>query len=122
MAEMKRILVAEDEKPLAQAVTAKLENEGFEVTVAHNGAEAIEALKKESFDLAILDLVMPDMDGFEVLESLQKDGNKTPAVVVSNLAQGVDQEKAEKYGIKKYFIKSNTSLSEIVVEIKKILT
>jgi len=55
----KKILVAEDEKPMARALELKLKNEGFDISVAHHGKEAIEKLDKEKFDLVICDLIMP---------------------------------------------------------------
>ena len=69
---MKKILVAEDEKPLARALQLKLSKSGFEVRNAFDGAEALEAVTKDKFDLVLLDLVMPKTDGFKFLEELQK--------------------------------------------------
>lgn len=114
----KKILIAEDEKPLATALSTKLSNAGYEVDVAGNGAIACEQLENNQYDLAIVDLVMPDKDGFAVLEEMKEKGVTTPIIVVSNLAQEVDRERALALGAEAYFVKSNTPLSELVKEVE----
>jgi len=114
MAQSKSILVADDEKPLASALSAKLTKEGFSVTVAYNGDEAISKTEKGSFDLIILDLVMPDTDGFAVLASLKEKEAITPIIVLSNLSQESDEKRALDLGATLYLVKSDTPLSEIV--------
>ncbi len=103
----KKILVVEDEKALARALGLKLESAGFEVKSAFNGQEAVEILKKETFDAMVLDLVMPQMDGFVVLRKLKDDGIKLPIIAASNLAQKEDIERAKALGVEHYYIKSN---------------
>lgn len=117
----KKILIAEDEKPMANAVKLKLEKNGFEAVIANNGLEAINELKKGNFDLALLDLIMPVKDGFGVLEEVKKLGIKTPIIVASNLSQGGDIEKAKELGAVDYFVKSDTPISEVVEKVKHIL-
>jgi CheY-like chemotaxis protein len=117
----KKILVAEDEKPMANALKLKLESEGYQVVLAFNGKEAIEALESEKFDLLLLDLVMPEKTGFDVLEEIKSKNLSIPVIVLSNLAQEEDIGKAKKFGVINYFVKSNTSLSEISEHIKKII-
>ena len=67
----KKILIVEDEKPVAKALQLKLGRAGFESEVAFDGVDALEVLAKKNFDLIILDLVMPRMDGFEFLAELK---------------------------------------------------
>lgn len=117
----KKILIVEDEKPLARALSLKLQSTGFMVTTAFNGVEAIDVLGKDHFDLMILDLIMPRMDGFAVLKKLKEKQIKLPIIVSSNLAQAEDIERAKALGAEHYFIKSNVSLNEIIDNIKKIL-
>jgi DNA-binding response OmpR family regulator len=114
-----KILVAEDEKPLAKALQLKLMNSGFEVEVAGDGAEALEKIKSTKYDLLILDLVMPGVDGFAVLTALKAENNPLPVLVISNLSQNEDIAKVKELGAKDYFIKSNVQLPEIVEYIKK---
>ena len=68
----KKILIIEDEKTLARALELKLTHSGFEVVTVFNGADGIAIIQKESFALILLDLIMPKMDGFVVLETLKK--------------------------------------------------
>jgi len=117
----KRILIVEDEKPLARALELKLLNSGFRPRIAVDGQEALDYLKKEKFDLILLDLVMPNISGFDVLEKMLAEKNKTPVIVTSNLGQEEDLKKVEKFGIKKYFIKSDVSIVDIINYIKDIL-
>lgn len=117
----KKILIGEDERPIARALELKLISSGFDVEVANNGNEVIKAVKSSKFNLIFLDLVMPEKDGFEVLSDLKKMKNKTPVIVLSNLSQEEDERRVLKLGAKKFFIKSNTELSKIVEEVKKIL-
>jgi len=117
----KRILIVEDEKPLARALELKLLNSGFRPRIAVDGQEALDYLKKEKFDLILLDLVMPNISGFDVLEKMSVEKNKTPVIVTSNLGQEEDLKKVEKFGIKKYFIKSDVSIVDIINYIKDIL-
>lgn len=115
----KRILIVEDERPLSHALELKLQHEGFETFVADNGEDCIKAINEQTFDIVLLDLVMPVLDGFQVLEQLQSKPNKPSIFVLSNLSQAEDENRVLKLGAKKYFIKSDTSLESIVNEIKQ---
>ena len=117
----KRILVAEDEKPMAKAMDLKLTKAGFEVDVAFNGEEALKLLEKGSYDLVITDLMMPRVDGFKILKEIKEKGITTPVIVTSNLSQEEDEKKAKELGARDYFIKSNTPIVQIVDNVKKIL-
>ena len=117
----KKILIAEDERAIAKALELKLKNSGYDVTVAYDGQEALNNLKTNQYDLLVLDLMMPNVDGYQVLENLRDANNTTPVIVASNLSQDNDFQKAKSLGAKDYFIKSNTSLAELVEKIKSIL-
>jgi len=114
----KKILIMEDEKPIRQALGLKLESAGFSVTTAINGKEGIDKIIKEKFDLILLDIIMPEMDGYEVLTELQKMKISIPIIILSNLGQDEDIEKAKKFGVTDYFIKSDTPINDIVSRIK----
>ncbi len=122
MVNRKKILIVEDEKPLAQALRLKLGFSGYDVSVAENGQECLNMVAKQTFDIILLDMMMPVMDGFQTLQGLQKLKNKTPIFALSNLSVDDDVAKVLKMGANKYFIKSDTPLSVLVDEVKKVLT
>jgi DNA-binding response OmpR family regulator len=115
------ILIIEDEKTLARALELKLLRLGFVVKVAWNGEDGIALLQKESYDLILLDLIMPKMDGFTVLEALKENKIKTPVIVLSNLSQESDVTRTREFGVKDFFIKSNTPIAAIVERVNKLL-
>lgn len=119
MANQKRVLIVEDEKPLAHALSLKLGHEGFVATIAQNGQECLDQLAKNQFDIVLLDLMMPVLDGFQVLEQLKAKGAMPYIIVLSNLSQHEDEERVLALGARKYFIKSDTPLSALVEEVKK---
>lgn len=119
----KYILIAEDEEAYSRVLKYKLEEEGFEIVVAINGAEALTAAHTKKPDLLLLDLIMPVMDGFEVLEKWSADTGlkKVPVIVLSNLGQEEDIQRTKKLGAKDYFIKSDMNLVDMIEKIKKYL-
>lgn len=116
-----KILVAEDEKPMAKALTYKLNKSGFDAKPVFNGQEALDELQKEKYDLMILDLMMPVMDGFMLLGELKAKDIMLPVIVASNLGQENDISEAKKLGAIDYIIKADTPLLEVVERINKIL-
>ncbi len=114
----KRILIVEDEKPLAHALELKMSHEGFATTVASTGAQGLEEAASGTYDLILLDLILPGVDGFTILEELKKKGAKTVVIILSNLGQDEDRKKAEEYGVKDYLVKSNIPLADIVKVVK----
>lgn len=120
--ETKRILIVEDEKAMANALRLKLEHEGFVVQMVNDGDEAKNLLADNKFDLILTDLMMPKFSGFDLLHKLKEMEENTPVVVLSNLSQSEDLEKAKKLGARDYLVKSDISLAEIVVKVKALLT
>ena len=118
MAATKRVLIVEDEKPLSHALELKLKHEGIDSVVTNNGQDALAWLAKEPFDVMLLDMMMPVMDGFQVLQEIQKLERKPIIFVLSNLSVHDDQDKVLGMGANRYFIKSDTPLATIVEEIK----
>ena len=116
----KTVLIVEDEKPLSHALELKLTHEGYTVTVASNGREALEQVNSQHFDIILLDLIMPEVDGFQVLEQLQKKPEAPAVFVLSNLSQSEDEARVLALGARKFFIKSDTSLTTIVDEVKQV--
>ena len=119
MADKKAILVLEDEDVLSRALRIALENEGFEVDVASTGESAIDKINENQFDFFLLDLVIPGIDGFEVLKKIREKNTEALVFVLSNLSDDESKERAKKLGADEYFVKSETLLSEISSYIKK---
>jgi DNA-binding response OmpR family regulator len=116
---LKKVLIVEDEKPLAHALDMKLKNAGFETTVAVNGNEALDALENSTPDLIVLNLIMPQLDGFGFLEEIKKRSFHTPVIVYSDLEQEEDRKRALGLGAKDYVVKSSTPLSVLVDNVTK---
>ena len=118
--EPKKILIIEDDYFLSSLMKARLEKEGFAVGQAFDGEEALQLLKQEIPALVILDLIMPKVTGFEVLQmiSITPQLDKIPVVIVSNLAQDSDIEKARQLGAREYFIKVKISIDDLIEKIK----
>ena len=114
-----KILIAEDEMPVAKALRLKLLEGGFDAVVVNNGEQALYVLKGNKFDLVLLDLIMPIKDGFYVLEELKKTKNKTPVIVLSNLSQEADINRVKQLGAKDFYVKTYTSLSKVLEVVKK---
>lgn len=117
----KKILIVEDEKPLARVLSLKLNSAGYQVVIAYDGKEALAILSKQTFDLIILDLIMPKEDGFQVLQKIKDMGIKMPIIVSSNLSQIEDVKRAKQLGALDYFVKSDTTLVNVVEKVKQYL-
>jgi len=118
---IKKILIVEDEGLIAKVLAKKLQLAGFAATNVYNGHEALTKLGKEKFDLILLDLLMPRVDGFAVLAELKKRGDMTPVIVATNLNQEKDVSRVLEMGVTGYYVKSDTTLDEIVENIKATL-
>ena len=121
MENKKKILVGEDEKAIALALEHKLIHEGFDVVLAENGEQVLQKLEKDKFDLLLLDLIMPKMDGFAVLKEIKEKKIVLPIIITSNLGQEEDKNRVKNFGVADYLIKSNVSIMEIVLKIKEFL-
>lgn len=116
---MKKILLAEDDPFLAKIMLNRLKEEGYDVTHVTDGVAALEKLQKTAYAVLLLDLIMPNMNGFEVLKAIKKAKMKLPVLVFSNLSQQDDEREARALGAKDYFIKSNISIDEVVQAVRR---
>ncbi len=114
----KKVLIAEDEQAMASVLAHKFNAEGIRTLHVISGDQVIPNLQHEHFDLVLLDLMMPEMDGFDVLKKMQELGIVTPVVVLSNLGQTEDIVKVKAYGAKQYIIKSTVTPAEILNLVK----
>ncbi len=119
----KKILIVEDDKFLRELVARKLSSEGFEVLEAVDGEEGIKKIKEGKPDLVLLDLILPGIDGFEVLSKIKEDQelSSIPVIVLSNLGQREEVERGMKLGATDYLIKAHFTPGEIIEKIKNSL-
>ncbi|MBI4094686.1 MAG: response regulator [Candidatus Liptonbacteria bacterium] len=117
-----KLLIAEDDRFLSSLLKARLEKDQFEVKIASDGEEVLEILKAFKPDIIVLDLIMPRLSGFEVLEALSVDPqySSIPVIVLSNLSQESDMERAKQLGVAEYFIKARTSIDDLVKAVKNL--
>ncbi len=121
MSETKKVLVVEDDSFLLGLISNKLKKNGFEVETAQNGEKAMTSLVNEKYEVLLLDLMLPDISGFDILENLHNSKRKLPVIVFSNLSEDKDIKRAMDLGAKEYLIKSNFTLEELVEKINKII-
>jgi DNA-binding response OmpR family regulator len=121
---MKRILIIEDDQFLTEAYKAKLSHhKTIKIDIARDGNEALEKIEAEKPDAIILDLVMPNLDGFGFLEILKanKNNSNIPVLVASNLGGSEDVKRAMELGAKDYFVKSDASVKDIIDKVTSIM-
>ena len=120
---MKQILLVEDDPLVTDIYKTKLESNGFKVSLAKDGQGALRKMQEEKPDLLLLDIVLPNISGWEIMEKMKKDENlkDIKVVIISNLGQKGEIEKGLSLGATKYFIKAHYAPSEIIKEIKEIL-
>lgn len=117
---MKSILVVDDQKTLAELWRIKLGQMGFAVEVGSDGVQALDLMKKQKFDVILLDLFMPKKSGFEVLaEKAETLNGDTPTYVITSSIKREDIEKAKTLGAKKMFLKYEVSPRDVVNSIKE---
>ncbi len=119
-----KVLIAEDDKFLANAYRVKLQKEGFEAVIAEDGEKAMEAINTTKFDLIILDLIMPKKDGFETLEEIKSNPAmaKIPVLIASNLGQKEDIDRGMELGATDYIVKSDMSMEGLVNKINELIS
>lgn len=123
--EPKKIIIAEDERPMAQALENKLNHDlsakGVRAVAVHNGQEVLAELEKEKCDLLLLDIMMPTMDGYAVLSAIKEKNLNIPTIVLSNLGQTEEVNKAKELGAIDFFVKADTPINNIVEKVKSVL-
>lgn len=117
----KRILLVEDEEIMIDLLQRKLTKEGYEVSIARDGEEGLKVMKKVKPDLVLLDIIMPKMGGFEVMEEMAKEPElkKIPVIVISNSGQPVELDRAQKLGAKDWLIKTEFDPKEVIDKVVK---
>lgn len=120
---MKKILIIEDEIILSEVLEKKLKMAGYKAETAVNGEEGLAKIRAEKFDLVLLDILMPKMNGFELMRILKEEGilNKQPIMVISNSGAKIDLQKAFDMGAKDVIIKSDFDPNGVLDKMKKLL-
>lgn len=120
---MKNILIIEDDAFLGDILLERFKKEGFGTYLSRDGAEGLEKIKKLKPDLVLLDIILPTMNGYEILEAKQKDPEikKIPVIIISNSGQPVEIDRALALGVKDYFIKAQFDPEEVMLKVKNFL-
>lgn len=125
MAGSKTILFIEDDRPIAEMYSRVLEREGYQVDFAYNGAEGLEKAHTKHYDLILLDIMMPEKTGIEVLQDLRgADGKGNPdikIVILTNLAQDKTSQEALKAQADGYIIKADIVPSQLAGIVSKLI-
>ena len=120
----KHILIVEDERALSHALDITLKKEGYDITIANDGEEGLRRIQEYPFDLVLLDLIMPRMDGLTLLKIAKEQGKSSasiPIIVLSNLGQTEDQKTAMALGAVQYLVKANSPFPKVLSTIKAVL-
>jgi len=119
----KKILVIEDEATLQKALNEILSREGYEVVSSLDGLRGLELAQKENPDLILLDIILPKMDGFEVLKRIKEDDkiSQTPVIILTNLSDINDIQKALDLGATTYLVKADFHIEDVLKKIEKVL-
>lgn len=119
----KKILIIEDDRFLRELIKRKLITEGFEVSEAVDGEEGIKKIQEEKPELVLLDLILPGIDGFEVLNRAKNNEatRQIPVIILSNLGQREEIDRGLKLGAVDYMVKAHFTPGEIIEKIKNIL-
>lgn len=119
----KRVLLIDDEAYLREIYSLELSREGFDVLLATNGAEGIEAIRREQPDVILLDLQMPVKNGFDVLETLSQDAKlkRIPVIILSNVDEMDSFKKAGEFETHFYLVKALTTPSKVAKLLREVL-
>ena len=114
------ILLVEDEENLHEALKLNLELEGYEITSAYDGTEALKAFKDEYFDLIIMDVMLPNMDGITATETIRLENTEVPILILSAKSTGADRVLGLKKGADDYLVKP-FNLEELLLRVEKLI-
>src|SRR3989338_1330905 len=119
----KTIALIEDEEVLVNLLIKKLEQDGYEVKAAYDGVAGLELIHTQKPDLVLLDMMLPRLSGFGVLEKLNEEKllPGLPVMIISNSGQPIEIDRAKKLGIRDYLIKVNFDLEEVITKVNIIL-
>ncbi len=120
---LKKILIVEDDVFLANIYMKKFSSEGYDIFFALDGKKGFSLIKQKKPDLVLLDIMLPEMNGFEILENMQKDEElkDIPVILLTNINQRDDIERGYSLGAKDYIIKTFFTPGEVVEKVKRFI-
>lgn len=123
MIEKRKILIVEDDSFIVDIYQTKFLQEGFDVLTAENGVKALEILDKEIPDIILLDMMMPQMGGMDVLEKIKENENtkRIPIIMLTNIAESEDIAESQELGVDDYLIKSHFTPTEVMEKVNLLL-
>lgn len=118
---MKKVLIVEDEQLIGDLLQKKLREEGYYTLVARDGEAAVKQIREEKPDMILLDIVLPRLNGFEVLSEIRKDEalRKIPVIIISNSGQPTEIEKAKEAGVRDWLIKTEFDPQEVSEKVRR---
>lgn len=116
-----KILIIEDEEIMINLLQKKLTKEGYEVSITRNGEQGLKAMREARPDLILLDIIMPKMGGFEVLEEMTGDKKlkDIPVIIISNSGQPVELSRARELGVQDWLVKTDFNPQEVIDKVNK---
>lgn len=118
---MKKVLIVEDEELIGNLLQKKMRQEGYYASVAIDGEAALKQIRQEKPDIVLLDIVLPRLNGFEVLSELKKDEElrKIPVIIISNSGQPAEIEKAKELGVRDWLVKTEFDPREVLEKVQR---
>ena len=118
---MKKVLIVEDEELIGDLLQKKFRQEGYYASVARDGEAALKQIREERPDIVLLDIVLPRLNGFEVLEELKKDEalRQIPVIIISNSGLPAEIEKAKALGVRDWLVKTEFDPREVLEKVQR---
>lgn len=118
-----KVLLVEDDAMIVQMYKTRMGSEGWEVFSTDRGSEALKIAKENKPDIILLDIILPEIDGFTILKELRADSDtkKIPVLMLTNLGQESDQNRGKEMGVDGYFIKSQHTPGDVIVKIESLI-
>jgi len=119
-----KVLLVEDDSMIVQMYKTRMDSEGWEVFFTDRGSEAMKIAKEEKPDIILLDIILPEVDGFTILKDLKADPatKKILVLMLTNLGQESDQNKGKEMGVDGYFIKSQHTPGDVITKIESLIS
>lgn len=117
-----KLLIAEDDTVLRDLYLRKFDPAVYAIRTASNGQEALDQISKEAPDLVLLDINMPILDGFGVLERLPKEQRTFPVIILTNFDDQANRERGKAYLVDDYFVKKDMTIKSLVTMVERLLS